>query len=85
MERHAAHDRHVQWLLLPRTVLDQVVQDLKKTLGKAIKDRAENKRRKAMGLKPVRAAGFPVHKKWEFATSLRMQVVASKNQAFRDA
>lgn len=85
VERHAAHDRHVQWLLLPRTVLDQVVQDLKKTLGKAIKDRAENKRRKAMGLKPIKMAGFPVHKKWEFATGLRMQVVASKNQAFRDA
>ncbi len=85
IERHADQGRQVLWLLLPRTVLDQVVQDLKKTLGKALKDRSENKKRKAKGLKPVKAAGFPVHKKWEFASSLRMQVDASRNQAFRQA
>ena len=36
-------------------------------------------------MKPIKAAGFPAHKKWTFATSLRMQVVATRNQAFRDA
>ena len=37
------------WVMLPRTVLDQTVQDLAKTIAKAISDRAENKRRKAAG------------------------------------
>ena len=84
-ERHADQGRHVLWLLLPRTILDQVLQDLKKTNNKAISDRAENKRRKAQGLKPLAVAGFPQHQKWSFATSLRQQVVAAKNTAFREA
>ena len=83
-ESFEALDLHVLWLLLPRTILDQVLQDLKKTVNKAIKDRAENKQRKAQGLKPLQVAGFPVHQKWSFATSLRIQIIESRNQAFRD-
>ena len=73
------------WVLLPRTVLDQTIQDLAKTTAKAISDRAENKRRKAAGLKPLRAAGFPQFQKFSYANSIRFQLVAEKQKEFREA
>ncbi|PZU42843.1 MAG: hypothetical protein DI568_17900, partial [Sphingomonas sp.] len=73
------------WVMLPRTVLDQTIQDLAKTTAKAIEDRAENKRRKAAGLKPMKAAGFPRFQKFSFANSIRFQVVATKNKDVREA
>jgi transposase len=73
------------WVLLPRTVLDQTIQDLAKTTAKAIADRAENKRRKAAGLKPLRAAGFPQFQKFSYPNSIRFQLVAEKQKEFREA
>ena len=73
------------WVLLPRTVLDQTIQDLAKTTAKAISDRAENKRRKAVGLKPLRAAGFPQFQKFSYPNSLRFQIQAEKNAPYREA
>jgi putative transposase len=72
------------WLLtVPRTVFDQVLQDLDKTLRKARKDR---KTAKARGTKYFngRVAGFPCFKKWSYPGSIRLQVEASKNTEFRD-
>lgn len=77
---------HLDWLGVPRTILDQVVCDLDKTYQKAIKDRAERKKAKAVGLPfKHRLAGFPVFKKARFPGSIRLQVVAEKNEAFRVA
>ena len=79
---------HLDWLLVPRTVLDQVVRDLDRTCKKAIKDRAERKKQQAAGnskkVKPKRVAGFPGFHKWSHAGSVRLQVEADKNTAFRD-
>jgi transposase len=59
------------WLLtVPRTVLDQVINDLGKTVNKAHKDR-KNKLKKP--------AGFPDFQKWSYGTSVRLQVEAKKN------
>jgi putative transposase len=59
------------WLLtVPRTVLDQVIQDLGKTVNKAYKDR-KNKLKKP--------AGFPDFQKWSYGTSVRLQVNAKQN------
>ena len=64
------------WLLtVPRTVFDQVLQDLKKTWSKALKDRKE---------KLKKPAGFPKQRKFSYATSIRVQLAADKNQAVRD-
>jgi len=64
------------WLLtVPRTVFDQVLQDLKKTWSKALKDRKE---------KIKKPAGFPKQRKFAYATSIRVQLAADKNQAVRD-
>jgi transposase len=64
------------WLLtVPRTVFDQVLQDLKKTWSKALKDRKDKRR------KP---AGFPKQRKFSYATSIRVQLTADKNQAVRE-
>ena len=64
------------WLLaVPRTVLDQVLQDVAKTIAKAIKDRKE---------KLKNPAGFPDFKKFHYPSSIRLQVEASKNTAFRE-
>ena len=64
------------WLLtVPRTVFDQVLQDLKKTWSKALKDRKE---------KLKKPAGFPKQRKLSYATSIRVQLAADKNQAVRD-
>ena len=64
------------WLLtVPRTVFDQVLQDLKKTWSKALKDRKE---------KLKKPAGFPKARKFAYATSIRVQLPADKNQAVRD-
>ena len=73
------------WVLLPRTVLDQTIQDLAKTTSKAIADRVENKRRRAAGLKPLKAAGFPQFQKFSFANSIRFQIQAEKNETYREA
>lgn len=64
------------WLLtVPRTVFDQVLQDLKKTWSKALKDRKE---------KLKKPAGFPKPRKFSYAMSIRVQLTAEKNQAVRD-
>ena len=122
-ERESIEDA---WLLaLPRTVLDQVVQDLKKAIGKAIKDRTLGKPSKS-GAQPTKTAqgwpgaphaspstvrqafqratgtpgaagtpknaftsslkraGFPTFRRWQHATSVRLQVNAAQNAGFRD-
>ena len=72
------------WLLtVPRTVFDQVLQDMDKTIRKATKDRKSAKAKGAKGLKG-KLAGFPCFKKWSYPGSVRMQVEASKNIEFRD-
>ena len=65
------------WLLtVPRTVFDQVLQDVKKSWSKALKDRKE---------KLKKPAGFPKpRKRFRYASSIRVQLVAEKNQAVRD-
>lgn len=65
------------WLLtVPRTVFDQVLQDIKKSWSKALKDRKE---------KLKKPAGFPKpRKRFRYASSIRVQLVAEKNQAVRD-
>jgi putative transposase len=64
------------WLLtVHRTVFDQVLQDLEKTNSKAIKDRV-NKLKKP--------ASFPVHHKWSYATSIRMQINAERNPTYKN-
>ena len=73
------------WVMLPRTVLDQTVQDLAKTIAKAISDRAENKRRKAAGLKTLKPAGFPQFQKFSYGNSLRFQLMADRQKDFREA
>ena len=78
---------HLDWLLVPRTVLDQVVRDLDKTCKKAIKDRKERKKQQSANSKnskKVRLAGFPGFHKWLHAGSVRLQVEADKNTAFRE-
>ena len=86
--RERCHDLgiHLDWLGVPRTILDQVVRDLDKTCQKAIKDREERKKARSEG-KPGkrRLAGFPVFRKAHFPGSIRVQVVAEKNEAFRVA
>ncbi len=72
-------------VMLPRTVLDQTVQDLAKTIAKAIADRAENKRRKEAGLKTLKPAGFPQFQKFSYGNSIRFQLVADKQKDFREA
>jgi transposase len=65
------------WLLtVPRTVFDQVLQDVKKSWSKALKDRQE---------KLKKPAGFPKpRKRFRYPGSIRVQLVAEKNQAVRD-
>ena len=66
------------WLLsVPRTVFDQVLQDLARTLAKAVADRKA-------GSGKCRAAGFPRFRKWSYQGSVRLQVDAKKNAAFRE-
>jgi transposase len=62
-------------LTMPRTVFDQVLQDLGKTNSKAIKDRMS---------KLKKPASFPVHHKWSYATSLRLQIDENKNPTYQD-
>lgn len=72
------------WLLtLPRTVLDQVLQDLKKSNNKAISDR--KKRNQGVWPQDKKVAGFPQHHKWTWPGSVRLQVVASKNKAYKES
>ena len=128
-EREAIEDA---WLLaLPRTVLNQVVQDLKKTISKALKDRTPGNlsksgphptknAQKVPGTQSVPAAfhpsastvrqafqgthgasgaigtpkasfkfslklaGFPTFRRWQHATSVRLQVAADKQADFKD-
>ena len=77
-------------LALPRTCLDQVIQDLKKTTAKAIADRKTLKASKATpasstskGKGTVKLAGFPTFRKWRFSTSVRLQVHADKHADFK--
>ena len=110
-ERESLEDA---WLLaLPRTVLDQVLQDLKKTIGKAIKDRTTGKKLKS-GARPTKTvqgplnaapsivrqafqkapktpftsslkrSGFPTFRRWQHATSVRLQVNADQNAEFKN-
>ena len=85
-EREAIPDA---WLLsVPRTVFDQVLQDLARTLAKACSDRKAGSGRDSQGAGRKtgsrRAAGFPRFQKWSYPGSVRLQVEAKKNAAFRD-
>ena len=76
LTKHEKEELADAWLLtVPRTVFDQVMQDLKKTWSKALKDRKE---------KLKKPAGFPKARKFSYATSIRVQLAADKNQAVRD-
>jgi putative transposase len=72
--RFHAQGIDLTWLLVPRTVLDQVVRDLEKTIKTAKLDRTEKRQR---------PAGFPGFKKWSYANSIRLQVEASKNTNYQ--
>ena len=64
------------WLLtVPRTVFNQVLNDLKKTWSKALKDRKE---------KLKRPAGFPKQRKFAYASSIRVQLAPDDNRAVKD-
>jgi putative transposase len=72
------------WLLtVPRTVFDQVLQDLAKTVAKALKDRKEAK--VAISSKQKKKlAGFPRFRKWQFPGSVRLQIDPAKNTSYKD-
>lgn len=70
-------------LTVPRTVFDQVLQDMGETDGKTIKDRAKAKTKSSGSMK--RLAGFPQFRKWRFPSSVRLQVSAAKNKEFARA
>lgn len=70
------------WLLtLPRTVLDQSLQDMTKTYNKAIKDRSYNKKNPK---KKIKAAGFPQFKKHSYPYSVRFQISTQQNKSYVD-
>lgn len=67
LQRSAQNEGVLLYLLQsPRTVFDQIIQDLKKTLSKAHKNIAEGN--------PVREAGFPKFKKLARYGGVRLQV-----------
>ena len=73
------------WLLtLPRTILDQCLQDMQKTYKKAIKDRAALKTgsAKSSSRKP---AGFPQFKKHSYPYSVRFQISTKQNKTYVDS
>ena len=70
------------WLLtLPRTILDQCLQDMSKTYSKAIKDRAAKKNGKMFG-KTNKIAGFPQFQKHSYPYSIRFQIQTQKNKTY---
>ena len=69
---------HVDWLRVLRTILNQTVRDLEKTYAKAFSDRSKDSGPR------TRRAGFPTPHKYSFAASVRLQVEATKNAAFRE-
>ena len=69
------------WLLtLPRTILDQCLQDMSKTYSKAIKDRAAKKHGKLS--KSTKVAGFPQFQKHSYPYSIRFQVSTKQNKTY---
>lgn len=64
------------WLLgIPRTCLDQVLQDMKKTVSKAISDRQK---------KSKKSAGFPDFHRWQHSQSVRFQVNPEKHNDLKN-
>ena len=71
------------WLLtLPRTILDQCLQDMNKTYNKAIKDRATLEGSSKNSKKP---AGFPQFKKHSYPYSVRYQIATTRNKTYVEA
>jgi len=65
------------WLLtLPRTILDQCLQDMNKTYAKALKDRKS---------KIKNPAGFPQFQKHSYPYSVRFQIATSQNKTYVEA
>ena len=77
-KKAAAAEIPIDWLRVPRTILDQTVRDLEKTYAKAFDDRSRDSGSRA------RRAGFPTPHKYSFAASVRLQVEATRNAAFRE-
>ena len=62
------------WLLtIPRTILDQCLQDMSKTYSKALKDRKD---------KLKNPAGFPQHQKHSYPYSVRFQISTKQNKTY---
>ena len=81
-ERESVEDA---WLLaLPRTILDQAIRDLEKTIARAIDDRKKAKKQPKQKGQKKKLAGWPTFHQWQHAGSVRLQVEASKNASFRD-
>jgi len=65
------------WLLtLPRTILDQCLQDMSKTYVKALKDRKSQVRN---------PAGFPQFQKHSYPYSVRFQISTKQNKTYVEA
>lgn len=72
------------WLLtLPRTILDQCLQDMSKTYSKALKDRSAKKHGKLS--KSTKVAGFPQFQKHSYPYSIRFQVSTKQNKSYVEA
>jgi len=70
------------WLLtLPRTILDQCLQDMSKTYAKALKDRSAKKNAKKLG-RTNKMAGFPQFQKHSYPYSIRFQIATQQNKAY---
>jgi len=70
------------WMLtLPRTILDQCLQDMSKTYSKALKDRSAKKNGKKFG-KTNKMAGFPQFQKHSYPYSIRFQIATKQNKAY---
>ena len=73
------------WLLtLPRTILDQCLQDMSKTYSKALKDRSAKKNAKKFG-NTNKMAGFPQFQKHSYPYSIRFQISTKQNKTYVDS
>ena len=70
---------------VPRTLLDQMVRDVEISHTKAIDDRVRPKKGEKIGRgKQSGKAGWPIARKFSYASSVRLQIVAERNASVRD-
>ena len=83
----------VHWLLVPRSILDQTMDDLKKTVDRANQDRyaagtASNSTASVAGSfqrRQGKKAGYPTAQRWSMAGSIRFQAAPERDAAYRNA